>query len=289
MEIFSFFYFFILFILFHAISPNYNYDYLNKYDSIEIDGSNTNFIIFHSSGFSKFDTIHFQFTSLASCFNFICFQFEDYIDIYNPSKYEIPLDHTIEAINKNYEIINEENYTKFYYDIRKSEYYLKDIKGDYLILGFQCDAKVIIKNNIFDHASSGLSDDALISIIVCCSAAGIAAIIIIIYCCYKRRQNKPAIGYTSNGVMYPMPNPELMDQQPIPQGNSFVPMKHNENIVNPVIYGNNFPEVQINNKNPSNYNKNKNGEIPLTSASIQQNNRRASVAKPGGKKRKSVK
>ena len=33
----------------------------------------------------------------------------------------------------------------------------------------QCDAKVIIKNNIFDHASSGLSDDALISIIVCLS------------------------------------------------------------------------------------------------------------------------
>lgn len=153
MKINSFFSFIISFILFKLIIP---IDYLNKYESIEIDGSQTGFLIFYSSGFFKSETINFKLTSKAKCFNFLGFLFEDTIDRYNPTKYEDYCEFTATPVSIFNELIGGENYTIYYYNIKKLDYYLGNKKGDYLILCFICGAKVKIENTWFD-LSSGIS------------------------------------------------------------------------------------------------------------------------------------
>ena len=263
--------------------------YLDKYGSVEVDGSITDIIIFRSKEFTKSDTLHFQFSSLYYCSNKISFQYEDFILSSRAAQYEAHLDHSIEPVNQLYEAINGLNYTVFYYDIRKSDYYLKRLNGDYLILGFHCDSFVEIKNNIFDHSSSGLSDGALIAIIVCSCAVVIVVVIIIVYRCRKRKVERPVMGYVRDGVMYPMPDYDPQQQQQIPPGNSIIPMTvlgQTRNNGNTMIYGNNTPEIQINNHG-------NNVEIPITSASptpspSSNHHKRMSVIKKGNR-RKSVK
>ena len=264
-----------------------SYTYLYEFGSVEVDGSKTTFIIFDSSTFSNSDTIHFQFTSLASCFNYIGYQFEDTIDSYNPSKYEDYLDHYAEPTNILYEMKDNQNYTVSYFNIRKSDYYLHNLSGKYLILSFRCDAQVTIKNNMFDHSSSGLSDGSYIAIIVCCSIAVIAAVILIICFCKRKKKSGPTMGYTNNGIMYPMPMPDFQQQQ-APEGNNFTPSGQTPNSINTLV-NNNTPKIKINTniEIPSKRRKSM-AILPSTSATSTINGKRFSIMKQG-KRRKSIK
>ena len=275
MKINSFFSFIISFILFKLIIP---VDYLNKYESIEVDGFYTDFIIFYSSGFSKSDTIYFKLTSKAKCFNFLGFSFEDTIDTYNPTKYTDYPEFTATPASMFNELIEGENYTIYYYNIKKIDYYLDNKRGDYLILRFSCGAKVKIENTRFD-LSSGISEGALIAIYVSVTAVFIIVAVIIICYCYKKRKarlERENLVYNAN-MRYQNANTNPQQMAPI---SAIAPIQ-SRNIGNPMLM-NNVGEIQVVNNNLINT-----GGSPMTSASNVAM-KRLSVAKPN-KRRKSVK
>lgn len=271
----SFFSFIISSILFKYII---SLDYLNKYESIEVDGSQTKFIIFHSSGFSKSDTIYFKLTSKAKCFNFLGFLFEDTIDKYNPTKYADIFQFTATPASMFNELIEGENYTIYYYNIKKIDYYLENKRGDYLILRFGCGAKVKIENTRFD-LSSGISEGALIAIYVSVTAVFIIVAIIIICYCYKKRKARLERENLVNNANMRYQNAITNPQQMVPIS-AIAPIESRN--INPMLM-NNFGEVQVVNNN----NLINTGGSPMTSTSIAPM-KRLSVAKPN-KRRKSVK
>ena len=176
------------------------------------------------------------------------------------------------------ELIGGENYTIYYYNIKKLYYYLGNKRGDYLILCFSCGAKAKIENTRFD-LSSGISEGALIVIYVSVTAVVVIIAIIIICYCYKKRKTRlerEKLVYNANmGYQNDNMNPRQM--VPI---SAMEPIQ-SRNIGHPMFI-NNVEEVQVNNNNLIN-----NAPSSMTSGSFA-TTKRISIAKPS-KRRKSVK
>ena len=268
---------FIIFILFKCIL---SMKFLDKMSSLEVNGTETKFIIFDSSGFSQSEYIYFKFLLPKEFDISLGYQFEDIIDYNNPSQYESNLLLTTQPSSETFEAVNRDLFSVYYFGILKTKDTLKNKKGDYLILCFDIPMQIKIENvdnyGTMSQLAKGLATGVSIAIgLVVAFLLIITLIVIICCCCCRKKPQNVAMGYTNNVMMYnqmpmPMPIPMYNQQQQIPQGMRMIPDNSGRNLNNGLINGNNITGFQTNN----------NVMIPSTSPSpMNNNNKRISITK----------
>ena len=169
----------------------FSFEFLKKYETIEINCENTNLIIFDSSTFEIPSTIHLKFltdihTNVIKMKK-LSFEF-DFREIKDISKYE-ELKFLLSPILVFNETIDNEDITAYYYNIEKNEEHLSNGFGNNLLISFDCEGKFKIQNTDRDRTVK-FSTTAII--LICLGGVVLLVIIIIIFVCYfKKNMENP--------------------------------------------------------------------------------------------------
>ena len=199
-------------IIFLNIDIILSIEYLSKYGSIEVDGTQNKFIVFDSSGPST--TFYFKFSSSSHCENGITYQYEDYIDTSNTNKYNNLRRYSAKKWSSS-EVIDGYTYTINYYDIEKS-YILGGIgEGKNLIIGFNYEGIVKIENTKKRLYPKSIDLDSGTIVGICfCGLVFIILIFLIILSCYDCKKKLSRSSITSS-------------ERPFQVENNVVPISYN--------------------------------------------------------------
>ena len=161
-------------------NSNTNSEYLKKHGSIDVNGSNGG-IIMDTKDFNIGDEIYLIINATKFINNKIYYEFVDDLENYTPKSYYEDYD-SVEPSKSKYENGKQIKY----YTIRKNYGQLSNnIKGNFLIIYFECTGKVTIKNTVENQGK--LSTGAIVAIVIVLLIIIVGAI-----ACYCYRTKKSA-------------------------------------------------------------------------------------------------
>ena len=190
------------------------YEKLEKYSTLT---ANDNYIVFDSSGFGVGESMYFKITTEEHCADFFYYKYYDNIELIIREKLQYYVKyHSSESTSVN----GRTNKMVREFTIEKKQTEIGgDIKGNYLLLNYDCNSQYEIENT---QTGSEMSMTTII--IITCSFVAVVAIISFIYYCYCRRVRQQMAVSSSYVVPYGSsyyqqgmyPNP-MMYQNPPPQ------------------------------------------------------------------------
>ena len=163
--------------------------YLKKYGTITVLGSDGGFIM-DTSDFKINDEIYLKITATYFRNSRIYYEFTDNLNTYNPSSYYEDYDYEYSSKTD----YNNDNTVTKYYTIKKNSHSYGNIKGNYMVVYFECTGHVTIVNTKENEGK--LSTGAIIGIVIACV---VVVVIIIIYCIYRRKKLAQLAGMTNGG------------------------------------------------------------------------------------------
>ena len=193
-------------IFFYLIINVLSVEILQKDKSIKTDN---NYIIFDSSQFAIGDKMYFELDSKGWCSEYLDYQYFDNIDSIN---YYSELKYDVEKEASSSTTVNGsiKSYT-LYFTIKKTENELDGLKGDFLLLEFNCDKSPIEFSNTKTSGKSKIVTIVIIVIVV--FFVLIIGIVLLIRYCYKRRITGAVYGVEQN---YPYQVNPYYAGQPFP-------------------------------------------------------------------------
>ena len=172
-----------------TISNTTTDSYLKKYGTITVLGSDGGFIM-DTSDFKNNDEIYLKITATYFINSRIYYEFIDDLNTYNPSSYYEDYDYEYSSKTD----YNNDNTVTKYYTIKKNSHLYNNIKGNYMVVYFECTGHVTIVNTKENEGK--LSTGAIIGIVIACV---VVVVIIIIYCIYRRKKLAQLAGMTNGG------------------------------------------------------------------------------------------
>ena len=179
MKYFKFYFFFInIYLIINVLSIQI----LKKDESIKTDN---NYVIFDSSQFAIEDEMYFELKAKSLCDEYLDYQFFDNIDsidYYSDLSYytskEASSSTSINGVITSYTL---------YFTIKKKESELNGLKGNYLLLQYNCDISSVEFSNTKTSGKTKVITIAIIVVVI--FVVVFVGIILIICFCLKRRSN----------------------------------------------------------------------------------------------------
>ena len=226
-------------IYFYLIINVFAAQILKRDDTIKTDN---NYVVFDSSEFAIGDEMHFELDAKSWCSEYLDYQYFDSIDSID---YSSELNYYIEKEASSSTRVNGviTSYT-LYFTIKKTEDELDGLKGNYLLLKYECDKNSVEFGNTKKSGKSKIATIVIVVIVV--FIVVFVGIFLVIYFCRKRR-SIPGVIYEGQ-ENYPYPYPYQVN--PYYPGQVIQPQYQNGNVA--IIYPN--QNMVINAPNNANYN-----------------------------------
>ena len=184
--------------------------------------------------------MHFELGAKSWCSEYLYYQYFDNIDLIDyPSELNYYTEKEASSSTKINGVIT--SYT-LYFTIKKTEDELSGLKGDYLLLKYECDKRSVEFGNTKKSGKSKVTTIAIV-IVVVFLVVFVGIFLLICYCCKRRRMSGVIYEGQQN---YPYP----YQVNPYYPGQVIQPQYPNGNVA--IIYQN--PNMLINTPNNINYN-----------------------------------
>ena len=168
-----------LFLLYCLIKNVFSIEILQKYSTITTYES---YVIFNSTDFSEGKEIYLRFDAKDICDDYLYYEYYDDVDLISRSK---PKYSQKQEFSETTTINGKITKYVLYFTIKKVNYELNGLKGNYILLNYDCNGKVEIENTEKNEKNS-----SLIVVFVCIGVFLFVIIIIVVICCYCQRMKR---------------------------------------------------------------------------------------------------